>query len=56
MNFAKTTSDVIAKMRASFDEEVKAKRETRRKLELSKKFLRLTLARAKAAQDQEEDH
>ena len=36
MNYAKTRSDVVAKMRGTFDEEVKAKRETRRLKELSK--------------------
>eukprot|EP00347_Sterkiella_histriomuscorum_P001104 403373310 len=40
LNYAKTRSDVTAKMRGTFDEEVKAKRELRRQHELKQRQLK----------------
>lgn len=42
LNYAKTNSDVISKIRGVFDEELKAKRDTRRALELSEYQIVLT--------------
>jgi hypothetical protein len=38
LNFSKKNSDVIAKMRGTFDEEAKAKRERRKTQEKSKLY------------------
>jgi hypothetical protein len=43
VNYAKKQSDVIAKMRGTYEESDKAKREQRRTKEISKNFVYLTI-------------